>query len=117
MADGAKEVPKGQRFTHVYVERGKPTQDSARMRRRFASLIDSIGGFHGGDSEPLSARAERELGNCCALVGERIVARFFGKMGPKRRPRYRNDWLSIFSRTGTDRCLWQVPSQKLRSER
>src|SRR5262249_36805027 len=46
----------------VYVERGKPTQDSARMRRRFASLIDSIGGFHGGDSEPLSARAERELG-------------------------------------------------------
>jgi hypothetical protein len=62
MTDGPKEVPKGQRFTHVYVERGKPMQDSVRMRRRLASLVDTINGFHSEDPEQLSRRAERELG-------------------------------------------------------
>ena len=33
------DVPRGQRFSHVYVARGEPTQDSPRMRRRIASLI------------------------------------------------------------------------------
>src|SRR3954468_23680065 len=61
MVDGVKEVPKGQRFTPLYLERGKPTQDSARMRRRLASLIDSIDSFR-SDDEYLAARAERELG-------------------------------------------------------
>lgn len=59
MANAAKEVPKGQRFTQLYSERGKPTQDSVRMRRRLASLIDSIDGLKGGS---LSQRAEQELG-------------------------------------------------------
>jgi hypothetical protein len=62
MADGVKEVPKGQRFTQVYSERGKPTQDSARMRRRLASTIDDIQAFSSDQSERLSQRAEKELG-------------------------------------------------------
>jgi hypothetical protein len=33
--------PTGQRFSHVYLKRGEPTQDSPRMRRRIASLISS----------------------------------------------------------------------------
>lgn len=57
-----KEIPKGQRFTHVYTEPGTPTQDSARMRRRLASLIDSISAFNSDYPEYLSKRAERELG-------------------------------------------------------
>ena len=36
------DVPRGQRFSHVYVARGEPTQDSPRMRRRIASLIGAI---------------------------------------------------------------------------
>jgi hypothetical protein len=62
MPDDAKEVPKGQRFTQLYSERGKPTQDSTKMRRRLASLIDSIDAFHTGDPQKLSQRAEKELG-------------------------------------------------------
>jgi hypothetical protein len=31
--------PIGQRFSHVYIKRGEPTQDSPRMRRRLAALI------------------------------------------------------------------------------
>jgi hypothetical protein len=61
MADAANEVPKGKRFTHVYLEKGKPTEDSERMRRRLASLIDSIDAFR-QDPEQLSQRAERKLG-------------------------------------------------------
>jgi hypothetical protein len=34
--------PRGARFSHVYLERGEPAQDSARMRRRIASLIGSF---------------------------------------------------------------------------
>jgi hypothetical protein len=37
-----KPPPSGQRFSHVYLKRGEPTQDSARMRRRIASLIGAI---------------------------------------------------------------------------
>src|SRR5262245_55785890 len=48
--------PQGQRFSHVYIKRGEPVQDSARMRRRLASLI----GNHEGDE--LRQRVERELG-------------------------------------------------------
>jgi hypothetical protein len=50
-------IPIGQRFSHVYVQRGEPVQDSAKMRRRIASLIDGtdrLGGF--------AEFAERELG-------------------------------------------------------
>jgi hypothetical protein len=39
MVDGVKEVPKGQRFSHVYLERGKPRGESPRMRRRIASAM------------------------------------------------------------------------------
>src|SRR5262245_58471265 len=31
--------PQGQRFSHLYIERGEPTQDSQRMRRRLATLV------------------------------------------------------------------------------
>jgi hypothetical protein len=31
--------PIGQRFSHIYLQRGEPTQDSARMRRRLAALV------------------------------------------------------------------------------
>jgi hypothetical protein len=31
--------PVGQRFSHVYIQRGEPTQDSPRMRRRLAALF------------------------------------------------------------------------------
>jgi hypothetical protein len=31
--------PIGQRFSHVYIKRGEPAQDSARMRRRIAALV------------------------------------------------------------------------------
>jgi hypothetical protein len=34
--------PQGARFSHVYLERGEPAQDSARMRRRIAALIGSF---------------------------------------------------------------------------
>jgi hypothetical protein len=32
----------GARFSHTYLDRGEPTEDSKRMRRRIASLIDSF---------------------------------------------------------------------------
>jgi hypothetical protein len=35
--------PIGQRFSHVYIKRGEPAQDSPRMRRRIAALV---GTFH-----------------------------------------------------------------------
>jgi hypothetical protein len=31
--------PQGARFSHVYLDRGEPTQDSERMRRRMAALV------------------------------------------------------------------------------
>jgi hypothetical protein len=62
MADAANEVPKGRRFTQVYLEKGKPTEDSERMRRRLASLIDSMDAFQYQHPQQLTQRAERELG-------------------------------------------------------
>ena len=32
-------APIGERFSHVYVQRGEPTLDSPRMRRRLAELL------------------------------------------------------------------------------
>jgi hypothetical protein len=32
-------TPIGERFSHVYVQRGEPTQDSPRMHRRLAELL------------------------------------------------------------------------------
>lgn len=51
------EAPKGQRFSHVYVERGRAVSDSKRMRSRLASMIR--GNKELGD---LSKLAELELG-------------------------------------------------------
>jgi hypothetical protein len=36
------DVPQGQRFSHVYLDRGEPVGDSARMRIRMRSLVVSI---------------------------------------------------------------------------
>jgi hypothetical protein len=52
--------PKGQRFSHVYVARGEPTQDSQRMRRRIASLIGAIRDL--GYETGFDKRAEEKLG-------------------------------------------------------
>ena len=55
-----RKPPHGARFTHVYVDRGEPAQDSKRMRRRLAALLFSdlyrtrLGG--------LSAAVAQELG-------------------------------------------------------
>src|SRR5580700_8777885 len=35
--------PEGQRFSHVYIDRGEPVEDSERVRVRMRSLIMSIG--------------------------------------------------------------------------
>jgi hypothetical protein len=34
--------PTGKRFSHVYIKRGEPMQDSARMRRRLAALVGTF---------------------------------------------------------------------------
>jgi hypothetical protein len=49
--------PQGQRFSHLYIERGDPTQDSQRMRRRIAVAIRDNGVF-----EHLDKKVEHELG-------------------------------------------------------
>ena len=57
-------APKGQRFSHVYLDRGKPTADSARMRHRLASLMmrmDELNNF--------GSIAIDELGVNIAYVG------------------------------------------------
>ena len=49
--------PIGQRFTRVYLDRGKPLEDSPRVRRRLAAVIDAT-----PDLEDLSALVPRALG-------------------------------------------------------
>jgi hypothetical protein len=56
----AADVPQGKRFSHVYLARGEPTQDSARMRRRIASEIGAFGAL--GRNEDFSRFIERKLG-------------------------------------------------------
>src|SRR5207248_4172171 len=56
MAKNTK-VPEGQRFTHLYVDRGKPVDDSPRVRRRVAALIYEIHDF-----EKLASIVPLELG-------------------------------------------------------
>jgi hypothetical protein len=56
MANDAK-VPEGQRFTHVYAERGKPVDDSPRVRRRLAAIINEM-----PDAGELPTLVPRELG-------------------------------------------------------
>ena len=48
----------GARFSHVYMKRGEPTEDSARMRHRIAAIILDIPVLHKG----LKAEIEREIG-------------------------------------------------------
>ena len=36
------DAPRGERFSQVYLERGEPTEDSPRMRRRLAALTESV---------------------------------------------------------------------------
>lgn len=48
-------VPLGKRFSDVYRERGKPTADNERMRRRIASTLAQYG-------DKFEKHAERELG-------------------------------------------------------
>jgi hypothetical protein len=52
------EPPQGQRFSHVYLDRGRPTQDSVRMRVRIASQILDIKLL----TERLAAEILREIG-------------------------------------------------------
>src|SRR5664279_1561126 len=48
-------LPLGERFTDVYVQRGKPTSDSPRMRRRIAPFLVDYG-------PKFEKHAEQELG-------------------------------------------------------
>jgi hypothetical protein len=50
--------PLGQRFSHVYLEREKPKDDSPTMRRRLAALIRSLDDLRGN----LGPEIEREIG-------------------------------------------------------
>ena len=49
--------PQGKRFSHVYLDRGKPDNDSPTMRRRLAALIPSL-----PDLKDFGAELPRELG-------------------------------------------------------
>ena len=49
--------PQGKRFSHVYIDRGKPDNDSPTMRRRLAALIPSL-----PDLKDFGAELPRELG-------------------------------------------------------
>jgi fructosamine-3-kinase len=49
--------PQGKRFSHVYLDRGKPDNDSPTMRRRLAALIPSL-----ADLKDFGAELPRELG-------------------------------------------------------
>jgi hypothetical protein len=51
------DTPQGQRFSHLYLARGEPTSDSAKMRRRLASIVRYTYGQHG-----LAAEIEKEVG-------------------------------------------------------
>jgi hypothetical protein len=55
--DATSRPPQGQRFSQVYVDRGEPTQDSVRMRRRIAVAIRDGGSFN-----HLAKLVEHELG-------------------------------------------------------
>jgi hypothetical protein len=35
-------LPTGQSFSHGYIQRGEPTHDSPRMRRRLAALVETF---------------------------------------------------------------------------
>jgi hypothetical protein len=50
-------APEGQRFSHVYLDRGKPVDDSPRVRRRVAAIISDI-----PDLAELPSLILRELG-------------------------------------------------------
>jgi hypothetical protein len=50
--------PPGQRFSHVYLERGEPRQESKRMRLRLAALIVSFQDLH----HEFGLAVTRELG-------------------------------------------------------
>jgi hypothetical protein len=49
-------APEGQRFSHVYLDRGEPTADSDRMRIRLLSLVVTF------ENLTHSAIVQRELG-------------------------------------------------------
>jgi hypothetical protein len=50
--------PQGQRFSHIYLERGEPRQDSRRMRRRLGELVFATPYMNDG----LMAAVRREMG-------------------------------------------------------
>jgi hypothetical protein len=55
----ADDPPQGARFSHVYLERGEPAQDSRRMRRRLASVVWS---WSDDSRQALAKLVTRELG-------------------------------------------------------
>jgi hypothetical protein len=58
MATPPRELPRGARFSYVYLDRGEPTQDSVRMRRRIGSQIYEFKPL----AEHLAAEVRREIG-------------------------------------------------------
>lgn len=58
---GSSDHPIGQRFSHAYLSRGEPSSDSARMRRRIASLIGAYRDLD-DSANPFPKVAEEKLG-------------------------------------------------------
>jgi hypothetical protein len=55
MSTDTSDRPHGQRFSHIYLRESVPLQDSARARRRVASLLDSIKDLEGSFATFLTA--------------------------------------------------------------
>lgn len=55
-----KEIPKGELFSRIYIERGEPQRDSKRFRNRLGKRIESI--FAGYSTESISNFIEYETG-------------------------------------------------------
>lgn len=71
------EVPKGRRFSHVYMQRGKPSSDSKRMRLRLKSLLYS----EEKDKDPIARHVQAELGTSIQYTGYYNWEKFFIESG------------------------------------
>jgi hypothetical protein len=63
----AGKVQTGRRFSHVYVDRGAPIQESAKFRKRLGSFYME---FFSGYREPIVQALGRELGSSHDYLGE-----------------------------------------------
>lgn len=70
-----KDVPLGQRFTQVYIERGEAEADSVRMRARLAAIVSNL-----KEASSIANAVERRLGLVLGWSGSgRDWRGYFGK--------------------------------------